>query len=60
MRGEIAEAYADLVKQMWLSRSSYVAPRTFKVSVRSICEVEALELLLSLFIKCSVNNYVII
>uniref|UniRef100_A0AAR2L4Y3 Ubiquitin carboxyl-terminal hydrolase n=1 Tax=Pygocentrus nattereri TaxID=42514 RepID=A0AAR2L4Y3_PYGNA len=24
MRGEIAEAYADLVKQMWLSRSSYV------------------------------------
>lgn len=32
MRGEIAEAYADLVKQMWLSRSSYVAPRTFKVS----------------------------
>lgn len=32
MRGEIAEAYADLVKQMWQSRSSYVAPRTFKVS----------------------------
>lgn len=32
MRGEIAEAYADLVKQMWLSRSSYVAPRSFKVS----------------------------
>lgn len=32
MRGEIAEAYAELVKQMWLSRSSYVAPRTFKVS----------------------------
>lgn len=32
MRGEIAEAYADLVKQMWLSRSNYVAPRTFKVS----------------------------
>lgn len=32
MRGEIAEAFADLIKQMWLSRSSYVAPRTFKVS----------------------------
>ena len=32
MRGEIAEAYAELVKQMWLSRSNYVAPRTFKVS----------------------------
>ncbi|XP_059924235.1 ubiquitin carboxyl-terminal hydrolase 4 isoform X2 [Gadus macrocephalus] len=30
MRGEIAEAYAELVKQMWLSRSNYVAPRTFK------------------------------
>uniref|UniRef100_A0A8C8FVZ2 Ubiquitin carboxyl-terminal hydrolase 4 n=1 Tax=Oncorhynchus tshawytscha TaxID=74940 RepID=A0A8C8FVZ2_ONCTS len=33
MRGEIAESYADLVKQMWLSRSSYVAPRTFKTQV---------------------------
>ncbi|XP_077582894.1 ubiquitin carboxyl-terminal hydrolase 4 isoform X1 [Stigmatopora nigra] len=33
MRGEIAEAYADLVKQMWLSRSSSVAPRTFKTQV---------------------------
>ncbi|KAG7477995.1 hypothetical protein MATL_G00075790 [Megalops atlanticus] len=33
MRGEIAEAYADLVKQMWLSRSSFVAPRTFKTQV---------------------------
>uniref|UniRef100_A0AAY4DWW5 Ubiquitin carboxyl-terminal hydrolase n=1 Tax=Denticeps clupeoides TaxID=299321 RepID=A0AAY4DWW5_9TELE len=33
MRGEIAEAYADLVKQMWQSRNSYVAPRTFKTQV---------------------------
>uniref|UniRef100_A0A3Q2FBX6 Ubiquitin carboxyl-terminal hydrolase n=1 Tax=Cyprinodon variegatus TaxID=28743 RepID=A0A3Q2FBX6_CYPVA len=33
MRGEIAEAYADLVKQMWMSRNSYVAPRTFKTQV---------------------------
>ncbi|TVK90531.1 Ubiquitin carboxyl-terminal hydrolase 4 [Bagarius yarrelli] len=33
MRGEIAEAFADLIKQMWLSRSSYVAPRTFKTQV---------------------------
>lgn len=32
MRGEIAEAYADLVKQMWQSHSSHVAPRMFKVS----------------------------
>ncbi|XP_006630766.2 ubiquitin carboxyl-terminal hydrolase 4 [Lepisosteus oculatus] len=33
MRGEIAEAYADLVKQMWQGRNSYVAPRTFKTQV---------------------------
>ncbi|XP_035243957.1 ubiquitin carboxyl-terminal hydrolase 4-like isoform X1 [Anguilla anguilla] len=33
MRGEIAEAYADLVKQIWLSRSCFVAPRTFKTQV---------------------------
>lgn len=38
MRGEIAEAYADLVKQMWMSRSSYVAPRTFKVSPTNYSE----------------------
>ncbi|XP_038668234.1 ubiquitin carboxyl-terminal hydrolase 4 isoform X1 [Scyliorhinus canicula] len=33
MRGEIAEAYADLIKQMWSGRSSYVAPRIFKTQV---------------------------
>ncbi|KAJ8258597.1 hypothetical protein COCON_G00176090 [Conger conger] len=33
MRGEIAEAYAGLVKQIWLSRNSFVAPRTFKIQV---------------------------
>ncbi|XP_028680996.1 ubiquitin carboxyl-terminal hydrolase 4 [Erpetoichthys calabaricus] len=33
MRGEIAEAYADLVKQMWSGRHSYVAPKTFKTQV---------------------------
>lgn len=33
MRGEIAEAYADLIKQMWSGRQSHVAPRMFKVSV---------------------------
>ncbi|KAJ8409354.1 hypothetical protein AAFF_G00235520 [Aldrovandia affinis] len=33
MRGEIAETYADLVKQMWLSRSSFIAPRSFKTQV---------------------------
>lgn len=36
MRGEIAEAFADLIKQMWLSRSSYVAPRTFKVNHNAV------------------------
>ncbi|XP_054022957.1 ubiquitin carboxyl-terminal hydrolase 4 [Dryobates pubescens] len=33
MRGEIAEAYADLIKQMWSGRQSYVAPRVFKTQV---------------------------
>lgn len=33
MRGEIAEAYAELIKQMWSGRNSHVAPRMFKVSV---------------------------
>ncbi|XP_067908180.1 ubiquitin carboxyl-terminal hydrolase 4 isoform X2 [Heterodontus francisci] len=33
MRGEIAEAYAELIKQMWSGRSSYVAPRMFKTQV---------------------------
>ncbi|XP_030812468.1 ubiquitin carboxyl-terminal hydrolase 4 isoform X2 [Camarhynchus parvulus] len=33
MRGEIAEAYADLIKQMWSGRHSHVAPRMFKTQV---------------------------
>ncbi|XP_075795728.1 ubiquitin carboxyl-terminal hydrolase 4 isoform X1 [Pelodiscus sinensis] len=33
MRGEIAEAYAGLIKQMWSGRHSHVAPRMFKVQV---------------------------
>jgi len=32
MRGEIAEAYAELIKQIWSGRQSHVAPRMFKVS----------------------------
>lgn len=58
MRGEIAEAYADLVKQMWMSRSSYVAPRTFKVS-RTNCSEENMSKLRSLQLKAnkSSNNY---
>ncbi|XP_048344665.1 ubiquitin carboxyl-terminal hydrolase 4 isoform X1 [Sphaerodactylus townsendi] len=33
MRGEIAEAYAELIKQMWSGRYSHVAPRMFKTQV---------------------------
>ncbi|XP_009991770.1 PREDICTED: ubiquitin carboxyl-terminal hydrolase 4 [Chaetura pelagica] len=33
MRGEIAEAYAELIKQMWSGRQSHVAPRVFKTQV---------------------------
>uniref|UniRef100_A0A4W3JN07 Ubiquitin carboxyl-terminal hydrolase n=1 Tax=Callorhinchus milii TaxID=7868 RepID=A0A4W3JN07_CALMI len=33
MRGEIAESYAELIKQMWSGRNSYVAPRMFKTQV---------------------------
>lgn len=31
MKGEIAKAYADLIKQMWSGKFSYVTPRPFKV-----------------------------
>ncbi|NWZ30607.1 UBP4 hydrolase, partial [Asarcornis scutulata] len=33
MRGEIAEAYAELIKQIWSGRQSHVAPRMFKTQV---------------------------
>ncbi|KAM4821301.1 ubiquitin carboxyl-terminal hydrolase 4 isoform 2-T2 [Thomomys bottae] len=33
MKGEIAEAYAELIKQMWSGRDSHVAPRMFKTQV---------------------------
>ncbi|XP_054693856.1 ubiquitin carboxyl-terminal hydrolase 4 isoform X6 [Grus americana] len=33
MSGEIAEAYAELIKQIWSGRQSHVAPRTFKTQV---------------------------
>lgn len=32
MKGEIAEAYADVIKQMWSGRHYSVVPRVFKVS----------------------------
>ncbi|XP_072507260.1 ubiquitin carboxyl-terminal hydrolase 4 isoform X2 [Notamacropus eugenii] len=33
MKGEIAEAYAELIKQMWSGRNTQVAPRMFKTQV---------------------------
>ncbi|XP_064417656.1 ubiquitin carboxyl-terminal hydrolase 15 isoform X3 [Latimeria chalumnae] len=33
MRGEIARSYAELIKQMWSGRYSYVTPRAFKTQV---------------------------
>lgn len=39
MRGEIAEAYAELIKQIWSGRQSHVAPRMFKVSTLCSCSV---------------------
>lgn len=32
MKGEIARAYAELIKQIWSGKYSYVTPRPFKVS----------------------------
>lgn len=31
MKGEIATAYAELIRQIWSGEHSYVAPRMFKV-----------------------------
>ncbi|XP_023647199.2 ubiquitin carboxyl-terminal hydrolase 15 isoform X2 [Paramormyrops kingsleyae] len=33
MRGEIAKVYAELTKQVWLGKYSYVTPRPFKTQV---------------------------
>ncbi|XP_046879026.1 ubiquitin carboxyl-terminal hydrolase 15-like isoform X2 [Hypomesus transpacificus] len=33
MKGEIAKVYADLIRQMWAGRNSYVTPRPFKTQV---------------------------
>lgn len=33
MKGEIAEAYADVIKQMWSGRHYSVVPRVFKVAL---------------------------
>ena len=36
MKGEIAEAYADVIKQMWSGRHYSVVPRIFKVRGRQM------------------------
>lgn len=36
MKGEIARAYAELIKQLWMGKYSYVTPRPFKVSCRGL------------------------
>ncbi|XP_039616783.1 ubiquitin carboxyl-terminal hydrolase 15-like isoform X1 [Polypterus senegalus] len=33
MRGEIAKAYADLIKQIWSGKYTYVTPKAFKMQV---------------------------
>lgn len=42
MRGEIAKSYAELIKQMWSGKFSYVTPRAFKVSMISLLSASVL------------------
>jgi hypothetical protein len=42
MRGEIAKSYAELIKQMWSGKFSYVTPRAFKVSVVNLFSASVL------------------
>lgn len=39
MKGEIARAYAELIKQLWSGKYSYVTPRPFKVNTCKLHEV---------------------
>lgn len=39
MKGEIAKAYAELTKQLWSGKCSYVTPRPFKVEMPSGADV---------------------
>lgn len=36
MKGEIARAYAELIKQLWSGKYSYVTPRPFKVTTGTL------------------------
>lgn len=42
MRGEIAKSYAELIKQMWSGKFSYVTPRAFKVSMGNLLSASVL------------------
>lgn len=42
MRGEIAKSYAELIKQMWSGKFSYVTPRAFKVSIVNTSSTKAM------------------
>lgn len=42
MRGEIAKSYAELIKQMWSGKFSYVTPRAFKVSIVDTSSMRAI------------------
>lgn len=39
MKGEIAKAYAELIKQLWSGKYSYVTPRPFKVKMRRCSDI---------------------
>lgn len=39
MKGEIAKAYAELIKQLWSGKYSYVTPRPFKVKMRGCSDI---------------------
>lgn len=43
MKGEIAEAYADVIKQMWSGRHFSVVPRIFKVTQLNLLQLQKLK-----------------
>lgn len=46
MKGEIAKAYSELIKQLWSGKYSYVTPRPFKVN--SVIEEKKLNIIFQL------------
>ncbi|XP_048012802.1 ubiquitin carboxyl-terminal hydrolase 15-like isoform X1 [Megalobrama amblycephala] len=41
MKGEIAKAYAELIKQLWSGKYSYVTPRPFKTQVGPVSRLSS-------------------